>query len=119
MITLAIAKPDVANGTIFNAVSERAVTFNGLVKLCAAAAGKEAEIVYYDPEAIGIDARKSFPFRNMVIHAYIYTHLQDTYTHILCICADLTHEFDVFWFWPAFLCRAKGCQREAGVEEHH
>ena len=68
MITLAISKPDAANGTTFNAVSDRGVTFNGLVKLCAAAAGKEAEIVYYDPKAIGIDAKKAFPFRNMVTY---------------------------------------------------
>ena len=68
MITLAISKPDAANGTTFNAVSDRGVTFIGLVKLCAAAAGKEAEIVYYDPKAIGIDAKKAFPFRNMVTY---------------------------------------------------
>lgn len=69
MLALAVEKPDAANGTTFNAVSDRAVTFNGLVKLCAAAAGKEAKIVYYDPKAIGIDAKKSFPFRNMHFYA--------------------------------------------------
>lgn len=67
MIALAIEKPDAANGTTFNAVSDRGVTFNGLVKFCAAAAGKEPKIVYYDPKAVGVDAKKAFPFRNMVI----------------------------------------------------
>lgn len=69
MLALAIENPDAANGTTFNAVSERAVTFSGLVKLCAAAAGKEAEIIYYDPKALGIDAKKAFPFRNMHFYA--------------------------------------------------
>lgn len=67
MIALAIEKPDAANGITFNAVSDRGVTFNGLVKFCAAAAGKEPKIVYYDPKAVGVDAKKAFPFRNMVI----------------------------------------------------
>lgn len=67
MIALAIENPDAANGTTFNAVSDRGVTFNGLVKFCAAAAGKEPKIVYYDPKAVGVDAKKAFPFRNMVI----------------------------------------------------
>jgi nucleoside-diphosphate-sugar epimerase len=67
MLTLAVEKPAAANGSIFNAVSDRAVTFDGLVRLCAKAAGKEAEIVHYDPKAAGVDAKKSFPFRNMVL----------------------------------------------------
>ncbi|KAH7296314.1 hypothetical protein KP509_26G018800 [Ceratopteris richardii] len=69
MITLAIENPDAANGITFNAVSDRGVTFNGLVKFCAAAAGKEAKIVYYDPKAVGVDAKKAFPFRNMHFYA--------------------------------------------------
>lgn len=69
MLTLAVEKPAAANGSIFNAVSDRAVTFDGLVRLCAKAAGKEAEIVHYDPKAAGVDAKKSFPFRNMHFYA--------------------------------------------------
>lgn len=66
MLTLAVGKPTAANGSIFNAVSERATTFDGLVRLCAKAAGKEAQIVHYDPKEVGVDAKKAFPFRNMV-----------------------------------------------------
>lgn len=66
MLTLAVGKPEAANGSIFNAVSDRGTTFDGLVRMCAKAAGKEAKIVHYDPKAVGVDAKKAFPFRNMV-----------------------------------------------------
>ncbi|KAJ1686071.1 hypothetical protein LUZ63_017461 [Rhynchospora breviuscula] len=65
MLTLAVEKPVAANGNIFNCVCDRAVTFNGLAKLCAQAAGSELKIVYYDPKEAGVDAKKAFPFRNM------------------------------------------------------
>jgi nucleoside-diphosphate-sugar epimerase len=68
MLTLAVENPDAAAGKIFNCVSDRAVTLDGLAKMCAAAAGTTAEIVHYDPAAAGVDAKKAFPFRNMVIH---------------------------------------------------
>lgn len=66
MLTLAVENPSAASGNIFNCVSDRAVTLNGMAKLCAQAAGLPVEIVNYDPKAIGADARKAFPFRNMV-----------------------------------------------------
>ncbi|KAJ4795434.1 chloroplast stem-loop binding protein of 41 kDa [Rhynchospora pubera] len=69
MLTLAVEKPDAANGNIFNCVCDRAVTFNGLAKLCAQAAGSELNIVYYDPKEAGVDAKKAFPFRNMHFYA--------------------------------------------------
>ncbi|KAH9305196.1 hypothetical protein KI387_009600, partial [Taxus chinensis] len=69
MLALAVQKPFAANGNIFNAVCDRAITFDGLVKLCARAAGKEADIVHYDPKSINIDAKKAFPFRNMHFYA--------------------------------------------------
>ncbi|KAI3449633.1 hypothetical protein Pfo_006298 [Paulownia fortunei] len=65
MLTLAVEKPDAASGNIFNCVSDRAVTLDGMTKLCAQAAGLPVEIVHYDPKAVGIDAKKAFPFRNM------------------------------------------------------
>ncbi|KAG8389351.1 hypothetical protein BUALT_Bualt02G0220200 [Buddleja alternifolia] len=65
MLTLAVEKPDAASGNIFNCVSDRAVTLDGMAKLCAQAAGLPVEIVHYDPKAVGIDAKKAFPFRNM------------------------------------------------------
>lgn len=66
MLTLAVEKPDAANQSIFNCVSDRAVTLDGMAKLCAQAAGRPVNIVHYDPKAVGIDAKKAFPFRNMV-----------------------------------------------------
>lgn len=65
MLTLAVEKPEAASGNIFNCVSDRAVTLDGMAKLCAKAAGLPVEIIHYDPKAVGIDAKKAFPFRNM------------------------------------------------------
>ncbi|KAH7654845.1 NAD-dependent epimerase/dehydratase domain-containing protein [Dioscorea alata] len=69
MLALAVEKPAAASAKIFNCVSDRAVTFNGLAKLCAEATGRPLDIVYYDPKAVGVDARKAFPFRNMHFYA--------------------------------------------------
>lgn len=66
MLTLAVENPEAASSNIFNLVSDRAVTLDGMAKLCAQAAGLPVEIVHYDPKAAGIDAKKAFPFRNMV-----------------------------------------------------
>lgn len=66
MLTLAVENPDAASGNIFNCVSDRAVTLDGMAKLCAQAAGLPVNIIHYDPKAVGIDAKKAFPFRNMV-----------------------------------------------------
>lgn len=67
MLALAVSNPGAAAGKIFNCVSDRAVTLNGMARLCAAAAGAAAvEIVHYDPATAGVDAKKAFPFRNMV-----------------------------------------------------
>nr|GMD25064.1 chloroplast stem-loop binding protein of 41 kDa A, chloroplastic [Ipomoea batatas] len=69
MLTLAVENPDAASGHIFNCVSERAITLDGMAKFCAQAAGKPLQIVHYDPKAVGIDAKKAFPFRNMHFYA--------------------------------------------------
>lgn len=66
MLTLAVEKPEAANQKIFNIVSDRAVTFDGLVRLAAKAVGKEADILHYDPKAVGVDAKKAFLYRNQV-----------------------------------------------------
>ncbi|GLU03524.1 hypothetical protein SLE2022_207170 [Rubroshorea leprosula] len=65
MLTVAVENPGAASNNIFNCVSDRAVTLDGMAKLCAQAAGLPVEIVHYDPKAVGIDAKKAFPFRNM------------------------------------------------------
>ncbi|PHT38161.1 Chloroplast stem-loop binding protein of 41 kDa a, chloroplastic [Capsicum baccatum] len=69
MLTLAVQNPAAANGHIFNCVSDRAVTLDGMARLCAKAAGTSVEIVHYDPKAVGVDAKKAFPFRNMHFYA--------------------------------------------------
>ncbi|KAL8160247.1 hypothetical protein V2J09_001784 [Rumex salicifolius] len=69
MLTVAVKNPDAASGNIFNCVSDRAVTLNGIAKLCAEAAGLPLKIVHYDPKAVGVDAKKAFPFRNMHFYA--------------------------------------------------
>ncbi|RHN82588.1 hypothetical protein MtrunA17_Chr1g0211441 [Medicago truncatula] len=53
MLTLAVENSDAASHGIFN---------------CAA--GRPVNIVHYDPESIGIDAKKAFPFRNMVLVSF-------------------------------------------------
>ncbi|KAF3436300.1 hypothetical protein FNV43_RR23392 [Rhamnella rubrinervis] len=68
-LTLAVENPDAASANIFNIVSDRAVTLDGMAKLCAQAAGRPTNIVHYDPKAIGVDAKKAFPFRNMHFYA--------------------------------------------------
>lgn len=75
MLTLAVENPDAASHGIFNIVSDRAVTLNGIAKLCAQAAGRPVNIVHYDPKAIGIDAKKAFPFRNMVLTSILCSNL--------------------------------------------
>ncbi|XP_055813272.1 chloroplast stem-loop binding protein of 41 kDa a, chloroplastic [Solanum dulcamara] len=69
MLTLAVQNPAAASGHIFNCVSDRAVTLDGMARLCAKAAGCSVEIVHYDPKAVGVDAKKAFPFRNMHFYA--------------------------------------------------
>ena len=55
-----------AIGQIYNISGDRYVTFTGLAKACAEAAGKnpeEVEIKYYDPSAFSFGKRKAFPIR--------------------------------------------------------
>ncbi|KAK8951396.1 hypothetical protein KSP39_PZI003817 [Platanthera zijinensis] len=69
MLSLAVADPVTSSRTIFNCVSDRAVTLDGFAKLCARAAGLDAKIIQYDPKSVGVDAKKAFPFRNMHFYA--------------------------------------------------
>ncbi len=55
-----------AIGQIYNISGDRFVTFNGLARACAVAAGKSAEqlqIVHYDPKQFDFGKRKAFPLR--------------------------------------------------------
>ncbi|HIK44167.1 MAG TPA: NAD-dependent epimerase/dehydratase family protein [Leptolyngbyaceae cyanobacterium M65_K2018_010] len=55
-----------AIGQIYNISGEKAVTFDGLARACAVAAGKDPanlEIVHYDPKAFDFGKAKAFPLR--------------------------------------------------------
>lgn len=44
-------------------ISDRTITFNGIVKAIGKAAGKEPKIVYYDPDSVGLEKGEGFPLR--------------------------------------------------------
>jgi nucleoside-diphosphate-sugar epimerase len=55
-----------AIGQIYNLSGDRYVTFNGLARACATAAGKsvdEIKIVHYNPKKFDFGKRKAFPLR--------------------------------------------------------
>lgn len=55
-----------AIGEIYNVSGDRYVTFDGLTRACATAAGKSPdalELVHYDPKKFDFGKRKSFPIR--------------------------------------------------------
>jgi nucleoside-diphosphate-sugar epimerase len=52
-----------AIGQYYNLVVDRCITFDGIVKAVAKAAGKEAKIVHYNPSEMGLKKGEGFPFR--------------------------------------------------------
>ena len=52
-----------ASGQHFNVTSDRYVSFDGIVRIIAAALGKEPKIVHYDPDKLGLKKGEGFPFR--------------------------------------------------------
>jgi UDP-glucose 4-epimerase len=59
---------------IYNVSGDRFVTFNGLARACAEAAGKSPEtvkLVHYDPKKFDFGKRKAFPLRNQHFFASI------------------------------------------------
>ncbi|TVQ56097.1 MAG: NAD-dependent epimerase/dehydratase family protein, partial [Spirulina sp. DLM2.Bin59] len=64
-----------AKGQIYNIAGDRFVTFNGLARACAAAAGKDpasVELVHFDPKAFDFGKRKAFPLRAQHFFADIH-----------------------------------------------
>ncbi|UXE62067.1 MAG: NAD-dependent epimerase/dehydratase family protein [Woronichinia naegeliana WA131] len=60
---------------IYNISGDRYVTFDGLAKACAVAAGKKADeikIVHYDPKEFDFGKRKAFPLRMQHFFADIH-----------------------------------------------
>jgi nucleoside-diphosphate-sugar epimerase len=69
-----------AIGQIYNVSGDRAVTFDGLARACAAAAGKSPEslkIVHYDPKQFDFGKRKAFPMRIQHFFADIHKAKQE------------------------------------------
>ncbi len=69
-----------AQGQIYNLSGERAVTFDGLARACAAAAGKSSEelaLVHYDPGQFDFGKRKAFPLRMQHFFTDIHKAKQD------------------------------------------
>lgn len=61
-----------AKNQIYNISGERFVTFDGIAKACAQAAGKpEPELIHYDPKAIDTGGKKAFPLRDQHFFASI------------------------------------------------
>ncbi|MBD2122260.1 NAD-dependent epimerase/dehydratase family protein [Trichocoleus sp. FACHB-262] len=63
-----------AIGQVYNISGDRYVTFDGLARACAAAAGKSAdavEIVHYDPKQFDFGKRKAFPLRTQHFFASV------------------------------------------------
>jgi len=55
-----------AMGQIYNISGDKAVTFDGLARACAIAAGKDPaslKLVHYDPKAFDFGKKKAFPMR--------------------------------------------------------
>lgn len=68
-----LGKPQ-AIGHIYNVSGDRYVTFDGLARACAVAAGKSADtlqIVRYDPKKFDFGKRKSFPLRTQHFFASV------------------------------------------------
>lgn len=56
-----------AVGQVYNVSGERYVTFDGVARACAVAAGKDPEavkLVHYDPKAFDFGKKKAFPLRS-------------------------------------------------------
>ena len=54
-----------ASRQVYNISGERYVTFDGIAKACAIAAGaSEPELVHYDPKAVDLGKAKAFPLRD-------------------------------------------------------
>ncbi len=63
-----------AIGQIYNISGDRYVTFDGLARACAAAAGtaSEVKIVHYDPKQFDFGKRKAFPLRMQHFFACVH-----------------------------------------------
>ena len=71
-----------AVGQIYNISGDRYVTFDGLARACAVAAGKDPDtlkLVHYDPKQFDFGKRKAFPMRVQHFFADIHKAQKDLY----------------------------------------
>lgn len=71
-----------AVGQIYNISGDRYVTFDGLARACAVAAGKDPDtlkLVHYDPKQFDFGKRKAFPMRVQHFFADIHLAQKDLY----------------------------------------
>jgi nucleoside-diphosphate-sugar epimerase len=71
-----------ATGQIYNISGDRYVTFDGLARACAEAAGKSPDslqLVHYDPKQFDFGKRKAFPMRAQHFFADIHKAQKDLY----------------------------------------
>ena len=66
-----------AIGKIYNISGDPYVTFDGLAEACAAAMGKTAKIIHYEPSQFDFGKRKAFPLRVQHFFADINRAQQD------------------------------------------
>ena len=62
----AVLGNDQAKGQVYNISGDKAVSFDGLARACAIAAGKnpaDLKLVHYDPKAFDFGKQKAFPMR--------------------------------------------------------
>lgn len=67
-----------AIGQIYNISGDRYVTFDGLARACAEAAGKsDVKLIHYDPKQFDFGKRKAFPMRVQHFFADVHKAMQD------------------------------------------
>lgn len=76
----AVLGNDRAIGQIYNVSGDRYVTFDGLARACAVAAGKspdEIKLIHYDPKQFDFGKRKAFPIRVQHFFADVHKAIDD------------------------------------------
>lgn len=73
-----------AKNQIYNISGERFVTFDGIAKACAKAAGApEPELIHYNPKDFDFGGKKAFPLRDQHFFASVdKVLLLSTYIHV-------------------------------------
>ncbi|MBE9170395.1 NAD-dependent epimerase/dehydratase family protein [Pleurocapsales cyanobacterium LEGE 06147] len=76
----AVLGNDRAIGQVYNISGDRYVTFDGLARACAVAAGKspeEIKLIHYEPKQFDFGKRKAFPIRVQHFFADVYKAIDD------------------------------------------